>query len=424
MEDGFDEAAQIAAEHAAATAADPDNRPRARKSRPAALRPDTPEGVCANCETDLQGPVCHSCGQLADEYHRPVRGLLGELIEGFFALDGRVARTLPNLLARPGRVTRDYLKGKRARYMPPFRLYIIASLIFFLLVPGIDQLTDGVADGAAGFSDAMNEDLPSPGVIRERIESQLEASVAAGEMTQEEADQALAGLGQIGLSPADPPAGPADADALQAAPDANTAAGDETERSADGAADVAGRDGPVEGEAGGFEIGPGVDPDEVRRFFAPEDFGEAASTSALPLPVRRYLGERFAEVTGDPGGWAEAAADWVPRIMFVMVPIYALLLSLTYAWRRRFFFFDHLIVSLHFHSALFLAMSVGLLIGGGWAFAALLVYSNLYLYRLHRVVYERGRFSSVLRTLVLDIAYLVVMIFGFFAVLLLGALAG
>lgn len=420
MTDGLDEAAQTAAEHAAATAADPGRAAKARPSRPAALEPDTPDGVCANCETQLQGPVCHVCGQLADSYHRPVRGLLGELFEGLFALDGRVVRTIPNLLARPGRITRDYLKGRRARYMPPFRLYIIASLIFFLLVPGLDQLGEGASVGA-DVSDAVSQAGPRGQVVRDRLEAELQASVSAGEMTEDQAAQTMAALTGLGLPPRDRSApeagedGAVDEGELKQ-PDASSADAVDAEA---GASDVAEEEPTARGAAW---IGP--DAEQMRRFFAPEDFGEPAPNSVWPLSIRRHVGDRLAAVSEDPQGWLEATADWVPRIMFVMVPVYALLLSLVYAWRRRFFFYDHLIVSMHFHSALFLTMSAGLLIGTSWTVFALLVYSNIYLYRINRVVYARGRVSSVLRTLTLDFLYSIVLSFGFIAVLLLGAIAG
>ena len=315
------------------------------------------------------------------------------------ALDGRVVRTLPNLMGRPGRITRDYLKGRRARYMPPLRLYIVASLIFFLLIPGIDQVSSGLSDGAAGFSDAVNE----AEALGARAAADFEAALAAGDLTEEEAAQARQALARLGLAPEQ-------AQVAGRTEPANTPA---AERSGE--------------TAGGEESGITIDqsgPDQIRRFFAPEDYGEAAPDTLFPLSLRGFLGERFAQTAEDPGGSAEAAQDWAPRIMFAMVPVYALLLSLTYAWRRRFFFFDHLIVSMHFHSALFLGMAAGLLIGGGWAFAALLIYSNIYLYRLHRVVYGRGRFASVVRTVTLDVLYFIVLMFGFVAVLLLGALAG
>lgn len=422
MEDGLDEAAQTAAEHAAAAAAEPAREARARPSRPAELEPDAPQGVCANCATALQGPVCHQCGQLADVYHRPVRGLIAELIEGLFALDGRVARTVPNLMGRPGRITRDYLKGRRARYMPPFRLYIIASLIFFLLIPGIDQVSDGFTDGANGFSDAINEASAAPGAVRTRLDADIRDSMAAGELTQAEAEEVRQALGRLGLALGAHREDAGAASATDAGQAGDSTAGDDPETNQNGVVSYSASRGG--GEDTGLTIGPGGDPAQIRRFFAPEDYGEAAPDTMFPLSLRRFLGERFAQTAEDPGGWAEAAQDWVPRIMFAMVPVYALLLSLTYAWRRRFFFFDHLIVSMHFHSALFLAMAAGLLIGGGWAFAALLVYSNIYLYRLHRVVYGRGRFASMLRTLTLDVLYFIVLMFGLVAVLLLGALAG
>ncbi|MEQ8406474.1 MAG: DUF3667 domain-containing protein [Oceanicaulis sp.] len=407
MNDDLEQAAQTAAEHGAAAAAAAGGAgARARPSRPAALEPDTPEGACANCETDLQGPVCHNCGQVADEYHRPVRGLLQEMIEGLTALDGRVARTLPNLLLRPGRVTRAYLKGARARFMPPFRLYIIASLIFFLLMPALDRAFN--ADGLADIGDASSAQLAE----------ELDAAVESGELTPEEAASALETLERVGAV-VRPPAAEGGA--------GEAAAEEVTEAAAPG---------PGAPEDDSIFSGPAIDvgsdgedlatPDAIRHFFVPEDFGEPAPDTIWPLALRRHFGERFAQVQGDPGGWLERAAQWVPRIMFVMVPVYALLLSLTYAWRRRFFFYDHLIVSLHFHSALFLTASalsiLSGVIGAGLAWFVLLIYSNVYLYRLQRVVYARGRFASVMRTLTLDALYFIALFFGFIAVLLLGAL--
>ena len=433
MDDGLDQAAETVTDHVAASAAEPGNKAKARPSRPAELEPDTPEGVCANCGTELQGPVCHNCGQHADAYHRPVRGLLGEIIEGVFSLDGRVARTIPNLLGRPGRVTRGFLKGHRARYMPPFRLYIIASLIFFLLAPGFDDWANGWGEGDMGRA----VQIMAPGEFAEQaraeIEADIQAQVESGEMTEAEAAEARATLDALtdrfvgGTSEPEPGTDPApgapEVEAIQT-PSTQTVGdpvGDGDEDASLGRLEFSVDRGDG-GEA--IELGEVESPEEVLRFFAPEDFGEPAPDSFLPLSVRRFMGERFAEVNADPQRWLERAQSWVPRIMFVMVPIYALLLSLVYSWRRRFFFYDHLVVSLHFHSALFMSMALASLIGGGWAFFALLIYSNVYLYRLNRVVYARGRFSSIVRTVTLDFLYSIVLTFALVAVLLLGALAG
>jgi hypothetical protein len=421
--DELEQAAQSAAEHGAAAAAAAGGGPaRAKASRPATLSPDTPDGTCANCETELQEPVCHICGQVDDEYHRPAHGLVAEIFEGLTALDGRVLRTLPALILRPGRLTRAFLKGKRARYMPPFRLYIIASLIFFLLIPGLDGLVDAAqSDGRPVGADER--------AAAADIEAELRQAMDDGSLTQSEAEQARRALDRIGLgSGAMPDAGDEPtADPARAPPDSDNE-GPPALAADSGEADPGG---PVVVNSTGSDIfdidlGDANDPDAIRRFFAPEDFGEPAPQTSWPLPLRRYLGDRFAEVAADPGGWLEAVTAWIPRIMFVMVPVYAALLGMIYLWRRGFYFFDHLIVSLHVHSALFLAMAILMLasnlLGAGWAWLILIVYSNAYLYRVHRVVYERGRFTSVLRTLFMDVLYFFVLLIGFFVVLLLGAL--
>ncbi|MGJ3230383.1 MAG: DUF3667 domain-containing protein [Oceanicaulis sp.] len=430
MNDDLEQAAQTAAEHAAAAAvAEGGRSARTRPSRPAALAPDTPEGICANCHTPLQGPVCHNCGQLADEYHRPARGLVFEIIEGLTALDGRVARTIPDLLLRPGRVTRAYLKGARARFMPPFRLYIIASLIFFLLAPGFDNLVEAIENGAGALETVERE------AAMRTFETELEEAVASGELSEAEAAQARRTLSFIGIAGTQgegaaaetaPEAEAGETDGARAPPKSGAASEDAAEPDAQDGLTPAFSMTRGDGTSRGIDLGGDNDPEAIRRYFSPEDFGEPAPDTVWPLPLRRHLGERFSEVAADPGGWLEAVTDWVPRIMFAMVPVYALLLSMVYAWRRRFYFYDHLVVSLHFHSALFLTLALLMLasnlIGAGWAWVALAVYSNFYLYRLNRRVYGRGRISSALRTLTLDALYFVVLLFGFVVVLLLGAL--
>lgn len=102
---------------------------------------DRPEGTCANCGADSDGNYCPNCGQRDSDFHRPVLTMLGEILSDVFSLDGRLARTVPSILFRPGRVTRAYLEGHRARYVPPFRMFLVSSLVFFstLFMIGDDQ---------------------------------------------------------------------------------------------------------------------------------------------------------------------------------------------------------------------------------------------------------------------------------------------
>ena len=89
---------------------------------------------CQNCGTITGERYCPNCGQLAASFHRPIWSLVGETISDTLTLDGRLARTLPVLAFRPGRLTKNYISGKRARYVPPFRLFLLASLLFYLML--------------------------------------------------------------------------------------------------------------------------------------------------------------------------------------------------------------------------------------------------------------------------------------------------
>jgi hypothetical protein len=88
---------------------------------------------CANCATPLQGPWCHACGQSGEDFHRSIVRLMGEAVEGLLHMDGRLWRTLPDLMVRPARLTRAYLDGHRAPQIPPLRLFLVVLLMIFLV---------------------------------------------------------------------------------------------------------------------------------------------------------------------------------------------------------------------------------------------------------------------------------------------------
>ncbi len=81
----------------------------------------------------MPGAFCGTCGQ---RLHSPVHSVwhfLGEATEDLTHADSRLWRTLAALLLRPGYLTREFLEGRRASYLPPVRLYLVLSVIFFLL---------------------------------------------------------------------------------------------------------------------------------------------------------------------------------------------------------------------------------------------------------------------------------------------------
>ncbi len=96
--------------------------------------PGTELETCGNCEMPLSARYCPACGQ--DSYRRVTS--LGEILKDFFGdylnLDSRLAQSMGPLIAKPGFLTREYLVGHRARYIPPLRLYLVISILFFFLL--------------------------------------------------------------------------------------------------------------------------------------------------------------------------------------------------------------------------------------------------------------------------------------------------
>jgi hypothetical protein len=99
-------------------------------------RPEIPAArACANCGTILTGPFCSECGQRHHTHPaHSLRHFIGEATEDLTHADSRLWQTLYALLLRPGFLTEEFLAGRRARYLPPVRLYLVVSIIFFLLV--------------------------------------------------------------------------------------------------------------------------------------------------------------------------------------------------------------------------------------------------------------------------------------------------
>jgi hypothetical protein len=77
---------------------------------------------------------CPKCGQKNDEIKVPIAHLLEELVESIWHFDSKFWSTLIAIVTRPGRITADFLDGKRAKYVPPIRLYIFTAFIFFFVL--------------------------------------------------------------------------------------------------------------------------------------------------------------------------------------------------------------------------------------------------------------------------------------------------
>ncbi len=121
---------------------------------------------CRNCDTLLEASFCPNCGQKDVDLERPLTELLGEVLRETFDVDGRAFRTVWTLFRRPGVLTCEFLAGRRKLYSPPFRLYLVLSVLFFVVAGWVVGQGALLAEGqtleadAAGQARFVADDLP------------------------------------------------------------------------------------------------------------------------------------------------------------------------------------------------------------------------------------------------------------------------
>jgi hypothetical protein len=341
--------------------------------------------VCANCGQPLAGEYCAACGQRHEPHVHTVGHFAGEAFESISHADSRLWRTLLYLLTRPGFLTREFFDGRRVRYLPPFRLYLVISVLFFLVVglggsetgaeirkpqsPEEIAAVNAVAEQfAAGELPGMSDDA------RSKVADELRA-LAAKQKTELEAKQAAAD----GRAPTPVPKAGGDPDL--------------------GDVDV------MTGE--GVENG-------IQQFC--RDFRNSAAADKTPATENRRNVLRWCRRFEERGASAigEGIAHNIPRAMFVFLPLLALCMKLMY-WRPKRYYVEHLLFLVHNHAFVFLATSIVMLIGlipgvGDYAWPlywANFFYMAWYIYRAMRNVYQQDRGLTVLKYLTLGYLYFV-----------------
>ena len=129
----------------------------------------------------MQGPFCQACGQRDVEFHRSFHHVVHEALETWLHIDRSVGRGCFDLLFRPGRMTREFNAGRRARHVPPFRFYLVISLLFFLMISPssihLDQPRITIGDVVVAGDPAAYKPQFPPGTLRRAMEERVVASL-------------------------------------------------------------------------------------------------------------------------------------------------------------------------------------------------------------------------------------------------------
>ena len=313
---------------------------------------------CRNCRAVATGNYCPDCGQETRVALPTAREFLREAAGRLVAIDGRLWRTMFALLVRPGFLTREYLSGRRRRYVRPARLFVLLSLLAFAVI---------------GF-------IRSPAFFADEI-------IVTGDKSGAAAGKSAA---------ASPEA--AEPSAARSATDADVASTAHAKAKA---------------KSGGRDNFISLDEDlnlEIR--FNGTD-------QQLPAELRKRY-QRFNRMSREDRAEHLYAGllRYGPTMVVLMLPVFALLLKLAYLGRGKRYpgrpqrYAEHLVYSAHLHAFAALMVILLALLPFGWAPAGIVIWSIYYVLRARNLVYGGRRWAGVLRVLVVALAYSVVGAFG------------
>ena len=380
---------------------------------PPPAAPDAPARRCQNCGEPLLGEHCYACGQPTKGLVRHFSSIIGDFMDSVFELDSRILRTLGPLLLRPGYLTLEYFAGRRVRYVSPVRLFVFLSLFaFFAAKLSVDINVD---EGGASPIIVDTTDGPGDGIRRATTVAEVEAA----------RDEAIAALRKVRADTANV-AVPGMAEGMSAGMEAaeKGVAAEAARRIA--AIEKAAKDGtplpPAENDANISFNGASWDPEtNPVKFDALPDAANARLNDMVGDAK-----ENIARIQKDPNLLKDAFLSNVPTTLFLLLPLFALLLKLAYVFKRR-IYMEHLIVALHSHSFLCAGLLLVLLLDAtvgwtttlpwlsaplGWIEIAVIAWMPAYLLLMQKRVYGQGWVMTLLKYGVLGTCYFVLVSLG------------
>ncbi|MBT4162799.1 MAG: DUF3667 domain-containing protein [Gammaproteobacteria bacterium] len=288
--------------------------------------PSTKVALCPNCDTEITGPFCATCGQEQKELKKFFWTLLADAFDNVFRLDSRAARSIFAAIFLPGYLTTEYFAGRRARYVPPIRLYLVISFLFFFILP---LVTEVVVDG-------RNTVIVTEGESESDWREEL-----------------------------------------------NTES---------------------------FEI-------DLPWMTAEEN-------QALAQKLKKRIGESIQKLDENPGELYSEFMDLISVTMFFLLPVFAVLLKIFYLG-HRIYYAEHLLLAVHNHCFLYLALlflsllehavSTSMTAVAAPVFTAINIWIPIYIYLSMLRVYQQGYFVTLLKFSFLALSYWILALMGFIA---------
>ena len=381
---------------------DNDTDPVATASPDQAASEPVAHAHCRNCNTPLLGAHCYTCGQPVSGLVRPLGNLFGDFMDSVFDLDLRILRSIGPLFRKPGFLTIEYFAGRRVRYVTPVRLFFFLCILAFF-VARLTTSENAVVVGAGGMDNTEIGAAATESEVVKARDAELAKLAAAREAIPK-------GPGKIGAE-----------NGLQSAERAVRRMADQRLTQL--------REAASKGE-------PTPPPIEDSMSFngAPWDpKTNPVVVPGMPAFVNAWVNVKIERARGnvkrlqkDSSSYLDAFLGAIPTALFVLVPIFALMLKLIYLLKRR-LYMEHLVVALHSHAFLSLDLLLVLICVGlqqvvpvdgtldnllEIATGLLVAWVPIYLLIMQKRLYRQGWPMTLLKFSVLGTCYTILLAFA------------
>jgi hypothetical protein len=374
-----------------------DDTPTADAQPPAHADPKPTGAICSNCGTPLLGEHCYHCGQPVKGLVRRFSSVLGDVADTLFEIDTRLTRTVAPLLLKPGYLSTEYFAGRRVRYVSPVRLFFFVSVIAFFVA----QWTFDASNTQAIHVE--NDGINSATTVAD-VETQRDVALKTIETSKKlsaksrDAQENLADAESFVRKKADKRIAELNAAAAQGKPP----------------------------------------PEHIDKLtFGDDDkpwdpVTNPVRVQSLPAFANGWINQligraqsNVARIKQNPNLLFDAWLSAVPSTLFLLMPLFAVLLKMAYLFKRR-LYMEHFIVALHSHAFLCFALLLALVLHGlagvttnSWMHAPLeigqillYIWMPLYLLLMQKRVYGQGWIMTTLKYWAIGTIYLVLLSFG------------
>jgi hypothetical protein len=336
--------------------------------------------ICANCGAVLLGKYCHACGQ-SGHLHHSLLHMLEELGHGLFHFDTKAWRTFPSLVLRPGRLTRDYISGKRTRFVSPLALFLFMMFFMFFVF-------------SFSASTNINNELSKEALSQAKLELQTQLDeqvksnaefIANNKPTKEQ--EKLIGETKKAIQEID-----SKLITLSSASAATASVNEE-----------------------------GLDFNNFDKKISKKDLHDNLQIN-IPFFSKEKLEDKIYHALQNKELAFYKLKSGIAKFTFLLVPLSLPFFWLMFAWRRQYTMFDHAVFSLYslsFMALLFSALSILVDLGFvGFASILFVLVPPIHIFQQLRHAYQLGVFSSLWRTLALS--FLALIVITLYIVIVLG----